>query len=42
MKKIIKDLSFSNVFDEDTEMFPLMSNEDEEKINKEETPQILP
>ncbi|MBE51363.1 MAG: endopeptidase La [Flavobacteriales bacterium] len=42
MKKIIKDLSFSNVFDADTEMFPLMSNEDEEKINKEETPQILP
>ena len=29
------EFSFSNVFDEETEMFPLMSNEDEEKINKE-------
>ena len=34
--------TFSNVFDEDAEMFPLMSNEDEEKIDKEETPTILP
>ena len=43
--KINKDefsLNLSNAFDEETEMFPLMSNEDEEKINKEETPNILP
>ena len=30
------------MFDEETEMFPLMSNEDEEKINKEKTPKCLP
>ena len=44
MKKIIQDLnlSLSDVFDEETEMFPLMSNEDEEQINQEETPTILP
>ena len=42
MKKYIRDLNLSNVFDEDTEMFPLMSNEDEEKINSEETPKVLP
>ena len=43
--KINKDefsFNLSNAFDEETEMFPLMSNEDEEKINKEETPNILP
>ena len=34
--------NLSNAFDEETEMFPLMSNEDEEKINKEETPNVLP
>ena len=34
--------SLSNVFDEETEMFPLMSNEDEEQINKEKTPKYLP
>ena len=44
MKKHKNDFSFSlsNVFDEETEMFPLMSNEDEEQINKEETPNSLP
>ena len=42
MKKYIRDLNLSSVFDEDTEMFPLMSNEDEEKINSEETPKVLP
>tara|TARA_B110000908_G_scaffold43384_1_gene52793 strand:+ start:1916 stop:4363 length:2448 start_codon:yes stop_codon:yes gene_type:complete len=44
MKKHKNDFSFSlsNAFDEETEMFPLMSNEDEEQINKEETPNILP
>ena len=35
-------ISLSNVLDDETEMFPLMSNEDEEKINKEETPDLLP
>ena len=29
------EFSLSKVFDEETEMFPLMSNEDEEKINNE-------
>ena len=33
---------FSNVIDQDTEMFPLMSNEDEENIEKEDTPDLLP
>ena len=44
MKKHKNDFSFSlsNAFDEETEMFPLMSNEDEEQINKEETPNLLP
>ncbi|HJM16662.1 MAG TPA: LON peptidase substrate-binding domain-containing protein, partial [Flavobacteriales bacterium] len=44
MKRNKNDFSFSlsNVFDEETEMFPLMSNEDEEQINKEETPDSLP
>ena len=44
MKRNNNDFSFSlsNVFDEETEMFPLMSNEDEEQINKEETPNTLP
>ena len=36
------EFSLSNVFDEETEMFPLMSNEDEEKINNESTPKCLP
>ena len=36
------EFSLSKVFDEETEMFPLMSNEDEEKINKEKTPKCLP
>ena len=44
MKRHKNDFSFSlsNVIDEETEMFPLMSNEDEEIINKEETPESLP
>ncbi|MDA9663533.1 endopeptidase La [bacterium] len=44
MKSHKNNFSFnlSNVFDEETEMFPLMSNEDEEQINSEETPNILP
>ena len=44
MKRNKNDFNFSlsNVLDEETEMFPLMSNEDEEQINKESTPNILP
>ena len=36
MKRNKNDFSFSlsNVFDEETEMFPLMSNEDEEQIEQ--------
>ncbi len=32
----------SGVFDEDSDFIPLLSNEDEEKINKEQTPDVLP
>ena len=44
MKRNKNDFNFSlsNVLEEETEMFPLMSNEDEEQINKESTPNILP
>ena len=34
--------TLSGVFEEDTEFIPLMSTEDEEKINKEQTPEVLP
>mgnify|MGYP003331582166 CR=1 FL=1 len=34
--------TLSAVFDEDAEFYHLMSQEDEDKINKEETPDILP
>lgn len=34
--------ALSGVIDEDTDFIPLMSAEDEEKINKEETPKVLP
>ena len=36
------EFSLSNVIDEETEMFPLMSNEDEEQINTEITPKSIP
>ena len=36
------EFSLSSVIDEDTEMFPLMSNEDEEQINTEITPKSIP
>ena len=36
------EFSLSSVIDEDTEMFPLMSNEDEEQINTEKTPKSIP
>lgn len=32
----------SDVIDEEAEFIPLLSNEDEEKINKEQTPEVLP
>lgn len=35
-------LSLSNVLNEDSELIPLMTPEDEELINKEDVPQILP
>lgn len=34
--------TLSGIFEEDTEFIPLMSKEDEEKINKEQTPEVLP
>ena len=41
--KFIKldNLSFQQVFDEEAELIPLMTPEDEEKINKEEIPDEL-
>jgi ATP-dependent Lon protease len=41
--KIIKidSLSLQNMLDEDSELIPLMTAEDEEEINKEEIPEIL-
>lgn len=35
-------LSLQNILDEDAELIPLMTPEDEEEINKEEVPEILP
>ena len=35
-------LSLHNMLDEDSELIPLMTPEDEEKINKEEIPAVLP
>ena len=35
-------LNFSNIMDEETEFIPLLSAEDEEQMNSEETPDILP
>ena len=42
--KIIKidSLSLQNMMDEDSELIPLMTVEDEEEINKEEVPEVLP
>jgi len=39
---IFLDSFSSGVFDEDSDFIPLLSNEDEEKINKEQTPDVLP
>jgi len=38
----INGYSFLELLDEETDFFPLMSDEDEEKINKEQTPEFLP
>ena len=35
-------LSFSNILNEDSELIPLMTPEDEEIINSEEVPEVLP
>jgi len=35
-------LSLHNMLDEDSELIPLMTPEDEEIINKEEIPSVLP
>ena len=40
-KQLIDDYLFSNVIEEENDFFPLMSDEDEEKIDKEETPKLL-
>jgi ATP-dependent Lon protease len=37
-----KNLLFSEVINDETEFFPLMSDEDEQKIDKEKNPDILP
>ena len=38
----IDSLSLQNLLDEDSELIPLMTAEDEEEINKEEIPEMLP
>ena len=38
----IDSLSLQQVLDEDAELIPLMTTEDEEEINKEEVPEVLP
>ncbi len=38
----IDSLSLHTILDEDSELIPLMTPEDEEEINKEEVPEILP
>ena len=42
--KILKldNLSLDNLLNEDAELIPLMTTEDEEEINKEDIPEILP
>lgn len=40
--KILDNLSLQSFLDEDSELIPLMSPEDEEKMNKEEIPKELP
>jgi ATP-dependent Lon protease len=38
----IDNLSLQQMFDEDSELIPLLTPEDEEEINKESIPEILP
>ena len=38
----IDSLSLHNILDEDSELIPLMTPEDEEEINKEDIPKVLP
>ena len=38
----IKDILFSSSIDGESEFFPLLSDEDEQKINKEKNPDSLP
>ncbi len=38
----IDSLSLHNILDEDSELIPLMTPEDEEEINREEVPEVLP
>lgn len=40
--KILDNLSLQNIMDEDAELIPLMSPEDEERMNNEEYPETLP
>ena len=40
--KIIDNLSLQGIIDEDSELIPLMSAEDEKKMNDEEIPDVLP
>ena len=38
----INSLSVTDILDEETEFLPLMSDEDEAKISKENAPDVLP
>ena len=38
----IDNLSLQNILDEDSELIPLMTPEDEEEIKNEEVPEVLP
>ena len=40
--KILNDLSLSNILDEDAELIPLLTSEDEERMNAEAMPEVLP
>ena len=40
--KFFDNLSFQHIIDEDSELIPLMTPEDEEKINSEDIPDVLP
>ena len=39
--KILDELSLSNVIDKEAELIPLMTEEDEERLNAEEMPNTL-